>query len=351
MKKLLIPFLMTMFVLAPFFSDPLVAALPTLYPIFDSKEETDLNVRFDELKVSKGGQFSERGFIELVDSLPLESDQLIIFDLRDDCHGFINGMPVYWKDKCHCCEYKHLKEAMEIGHTWIEEKDQISGLELAISQAITEQELVESLGHHYVRIPMADGDLPDDLFMDQFVQFIDKVSPNHWIHFHGRTGGEKASTFLVLLDIIKNARQMNLEEILTGHELISEMDLAELRSEEERLDYIQQKLDFISEFYAYSKEVSDFSTPWSKWVSQKPSFSIRTDKRHRSSSLIKDIFCSHTVRYCIKYRADGTCEQEVSYDYDNGENHLGGKYRWNNRGDRELEFEGSDRRNKRGNGG
>jgi Inositol hexakisphosphate len=316
MKKLVILFLMTIIVSAPFFSDPLIASSEAI--IFDLDEKVDLpkNVQFDELKVSKSGQFSEKGFIELVDSLPLNSDQLIIFDLRDECHGLINGMPVCWKDgfNCQCnqtteeFEYERLEEVLDIGHTWIEEKDQVNQLDLSISQAITERELVENLGHFYLRVPMADGDIPDNLLVDQFVQFIHDVSPNHWVHFHCRTGGEKATTFLVLSEIIKNGREMNLEDILAKHDLISEIGIAKFRSEEERSDRMQQKLDFISEFYAYRKEVSDFNTPWSKWVLQSPFASTRAIKRSQKElNLVDNLRCGYYMEVCAQWDSDGNC--------------------------------------------
>jgi hypothetical protein len=53
----------------------------------------------DQLKVSGSGQFSEKGFSELVKALPLESEQLIICDLRAEYHGLVNGLPMCWIDE------------------------------------------------------------------------------------------------------------------------------------------------------------------------------------------------------------------------------------------------------------
>lgn len=122
-------------------------------------------------------------------------------------------------------------------------------------------------------VPMANG-IPHDLLVDQFVKFIRKVSLNHRIHLKLAQGEEKTILFIVLTDIINNSQQVSLEDILVKHRLIDRMNLVEFSSEEERLDYMQQKLDFISEFYAYCQEIPDFSIAWSEWISAQSPFTM-----------------------------------------------------------------------------
>lgn len=264
-------------------------------PIFDSLEDETLlkSMRIlkqlpeeitrcnlldlSELKASGSSQFTESGFIALVQALPLDSDQLVIVDLREERHGFVNGLPICWTEGLHSSlnseeleqeENECVREVLAAGHVWIDEgKEQTDRLCLAISQAATEREFVESFGHRYVRFPVGDGNRLDDQLIDQFVQFILDSSPEQWFHFHCSKGEETTNTFLTLLDIIKNSQLNTLEEIISRHRLVSVTDQA-VYVEEDRVNREQQRLSFISDFYAYCQEVSDFSLSWSEWISQ-----------------------------------------------------------------------------------
>jgi hypothetical protein len=276
MKKLFTHLPTALFAITSLFT-PLFAASETAYPICDLHSEGDITryAQFDELKLSKGGRFSENGLIELLDVLPLQSDNLVIFDLSDECHGFINGLPVYWNDfrDSKELEQEFLTEAQDSGYLWIQENDQTDPLCFPVSEAITESDLVGSYGHIYARYPLEDGHLPHK-FVDQFVQFIHDISPDYWIHFHDRTGGAKSSTMLILTDIIRSDRQLSLQDIMEKHEI--KLDLADFSSDEELMAFVQQRLEFICDFYDYCQEVPDFSMSWSEWISlQTPPTPIR----------------------------------------------------------------------------
>lgn len=198
-------------------------------------------------------------------------------------------------------------------------------------QAITEQELVENFGCCYnVCLPIADGDLPNDLFMDQFVQIVQDSSPDHWIHFHSLTDEEK-TIILVLFDIINNGEEISLEDILARHLAISEIDQTESCSEEERLNHLQQKLDLFSEFYFYRQEVSDFNIPWSKWVSMRSGSANKClYPQLVGNAFIRDWRHGYQrgggsgggsgeggdyaleVGMCLEYFPDGTCKYSLS---------------------------------------
>lgn len=292
---------MTLLVMTSMFSSAFLAASETTYPICDlhSEEEITQYEQFDEIKVSKSGQFSENGLITLIESLSLESDNLVIFDLSDEYHGFVNGLPVYWQEYRDSAELEQelLAEALDAGHLWVQETDETNPLDIAVSEAITEKDVVVNLGHIYARYPVVNDNLPHK-FVDQFVQIINDASSNHWIHFHDRTGGENVDTLVILADIIKNGRQQSLQEIWGKHEIT--IDLAKFSSEEEFFGYAQQKVDFISDFYAYCQEVPDFCTPWSKWMAKKyPCPTVHEKKYNR---------CPHRPSASNKKPYDAVCE-------------------------------------------
>lgn len=276
MKKLLIPFLVTIVVTIPFFSNPLVADSQAAYSVFDlQEEEYTWNVRFNEIKAAKRGSLSEKDFIKLVHFLIPESDQVIVVDLREEC----NGMPTYWADGFHGHfnqtteeleqdENECLREVLDVFHGCTEEGEyQINQLNLAILQAITEREFVESYEHRYVRFPITDGNLQNDLFVDQLLQHTHDFSTDYRIHLHYLP--EKTTILLVLLDIIKNSQQTILEDIN---------------------DYVSQG-------------VSDFNTPWAECVSQRSAFT--TSQQVLSNSIYDRLLCGYEVRGEVNYQWGG----------------------------------------------
>ncbi len=235
----------------------------------------------DQLKASGSGQFSEKGFSELVKALPLESEQLVICDLRAEHHGLVNGLPMCWIDELdsndlfnqtaeeiELDEYRRLEVALKAGYLWVDQDpEQTEQVALVVSQVTTERALVEGLGHIYVRFLVTTGEMPNDRLVDQFVQFINCLSPDQWVHFHCRAGQQRTPLFLLLMDMIKNSHQVSLENILARHQLISGLHLKDSHSKENSSGWDEQeKFDFLSKFYVYCQQVSDFRIPWSEWI-------------------------------------------------------------------------------------
>ncbi len=267
----------------------------------------------DQLKVSGSGQFSEKGFSELVKALPLQSEQLIICDLRAEYHGLVNGLPMCWIDELDSNdpfnqtaeeiepdEYRHLELALQTGYVWIDQgPEQTEQVALSVSQVTTERAFVEGMGHIYVRFPVETGRMPNDQLVDQFVQFINCLSPDQWVHFHCQVGQRRTTLFLLLMDMIKNSHQVSIEDILARHELISGLDLKDLYPNDDSSGQDEQEeFDFLlSEFYLYCQQVPDFRIPWSEWIRQKlalanihPSEIGKKEKTNESSN-----FCTDTI--------------------------------------------------------
>jgi hypothetical protein len=132
------------------------------------------------------------------------------------------------------------------------------------------------------------------------------------------------------------------------------MDQAEFYSEEERLDYIQQKLDFVSDFYAYSQEVSDFNIPWSEWVSlQSPLASSRANRSpsQQDLNLVDALQCGYEIGVCVKRDKDGNCIEVYAEANDGHGNYSSFDYK-NRNGENEITWKAgnnkdSDRGHKR----
>ncbi len=273
---------------------------PVIYPTFDASSAIVLprNLRttqclpelkndhfnfsgLNHLKASGSGQFSEESFIALRDQLSVNFSQIIVFDLRQESHGLINGVPISWTDglynyaninktktEIETDEKQRLQLAMQAGCIIINPVEKAA--KLIVQSTKTERELVESLGSTYIRLPVTDHNRPSDEILDQFIELVNKIPADQWLHFHCKGGKGRTTTFLTLLDIIKNANQVSLEDILARQQVIGGVDLVA------GLDYktgekkraAEERLELIKRFYAYCCQVPNFAISWSTWLEQ-----------------------------------------------------------------------------------
>lgn len=140
----------------------------------------------------------------------------------------------------------------------------------------TEQQLVQSLGHGYLRLPTTDHCRPRDHEVDQFIAFEQGLAAGTWLHFHCRAGDGRTTTFMVMHDIFNNALDSQLQDILTRQGPkkdggIGGVDLSTASTNEKDFDYpfSQNRVQFISLFYTYvqQQKANGFTTTWSDWLS------------------------------------------------------------------------------------
>ena len=141
----------------------------------------------------------------------------------------------------------------------------------------TEQQLAQSQGVGYLRLPTTDHCRPRDFDVDQFVSFEMGLTPNTWLHFHCRAGDGRTTTFMAMHDIIHNAPGSTLEEILTRQGPappkgtgIGGIDLMNMPTDPTIFDYpfSQERVAFMQLFYAYVQEekADGFKVKWSDWI-------------------------------------------------------------------------------------
>lgn len=270
---------------------------PTIYPIFDSQDhKLPRNFRvtvhesiqrpfinlegLNQLNMSGSSQFSEKTFQSMVGSLSVPSNQLHVIDLREESHGFLNGVAVSWTDGNNGANRNKTKieitsdENDRLNHCLQQKELNIidhSGKsnQLAIYTIKTEQQLVENFGVNYIRLPVTDHKHPSNETVDEFLSIINHLPSDHWMHVHCKGGRGRTTTFISMYDIAKNAHQVSLEDILNRQWLIGGVDLTQTQKKNhERSQDAIERLEFLQAFYRYCQEVTDFQTSWSEWISQ-----------------------------------------------------------------------------------
>jgi Inositol hexakisphosphate len=295
MKKAFIFFLLTVCVIGAalfiFFQNS-----PAIYPTYDKEAlEAPRNLRtmlsevgrtrvnlqgLHELKVSGSGQFSEKTFPTVIHFLSIDPEKLIVLDLRQESHGFINGTAISWTDgqynyanvnkaksEIEVDENQRLKLALQAKQIQVDPIQKPTLLK--VFSATTERDFIERYGSAYVRMPVVDHNRPSNEVLDEFIELIRNLPGDRWIHMHCRAGKGRTTTFLTLFDIAKNAQNVGLQDILDRQKLIGGIDLTNVIKEDpEKNRRAHERLEFIRSFYLYCQQVPDFRIKWSDWVKQ-----------------------------------------------------------------------------------
>ncbi|MCD9022039.1 fused DSP-PTPase phosphatase/NAD kinase-like protein [Cohnella silvisoli] len=255
----------------------------TMQPIRDNPKNINLN-GFAELNISGSGQFTEGGLAEM--RKRFGKVHCIIIDLRQESHGFFNGKAVSWfgihneanqgltgeqveqdqKEKLN-----FLANATSVRFDQLEGKSVDWDGELNPIKVSSEKELVTSQGFQYVRFYVTDHHRPDDDVVDLFIAFVNALTENPLLHFHCRLGIGRTTTFMLMFDMMRNAKDVSFDDILGRHILIGGRNMYEMDPVNEPYKYNSavNRLDFIRQFYAYCAENQDrFKTVWSEWIEQ-----------------------------------------------------------------------------------
>src|SRR5438874_11149413 len=212
-----------------------------------------------------------------------------VFDLRQETHIFVNGLPISWFatndwanvgrtrseiEADESARVQSLKPGSEIAvrpGEAIKKADTASGTPQAVilEQASTEREPVEANRAAYVRLTVTDHARPLDDEVDRFIRAIRALPENGWAHFHCEAGRGRTTTFMVLYDMLRNAARVPMEDIVRRQQLLG-YDYDVLRPAEPRdwrAPYTNDRIAFVRAFYNYA-HVNPNGRPqlWSEWL-------------------------------------------------------------------------------------
>jgi len=251
----------------------------------DPLPEQQINLEgLRSLNIAGSGQFSARELKEAV--AKLESRKSIwLIDLRQECHGFLNGNAISWYAKHNAANFgKSLdaivkeetskiqaisKEKEVLLHTakpHSHKKDEPQ--EVEVLSCITEQQLAQSLGLHYVRLPVTDHLTPDPATVDRYLTLLKSVPEETWLYFHCRGGDGRTGTFMVMYDMLHNAKKISFEEIVMRQWHLGGNNLAEIPEKcNWRAFRKEERFLFLHQFYDFCRQKEPNSTQsFSDWL-------------------------------------------------------------------------------------
>tara|TARA_R110002110_G_scaffold195770_1_gene405476 strand:- start:99098 stop:100024 length:927 start_codon:yes stop_codon:yes gene_type:complete len=257
-------------------------------PYKSLNEATPTRSGLDKLKLSASAQFSEE---TLKAVLPKMQGEVWVLDLRRESHGFEDGLPISWyaiqnQSNKDLTTEEILKKELILLKNFKQEKNptvhrvtkKIEGaivhsdpISVKTQRVESEQQLSVRLNLNYKRLPVADHHRPTDEQVDEFMHFYQSLPENAWIHMHCRGGKGRTTTFLMLVDMMNNAKTVSLEEIAARHILLGGSDLLNLSDEPEKQwkhDSARLRKSFVELFNHYAKSDDFPKLSWTEWLKQ-----------------------------------------------------------------------------------
>lgn len=274
------------------------AVSQAVYLVFDHPDQQAVITKryrsLDHLRASGSGQFSADELPNILRAIPADKKNIWIVDLRQESHGFIDGLPVAWVSDKNAANVG--KSAKQIQHDEIKLLREIAKQKTVtvydlvkldngkvttgkpttlIPESVdTESQLVTSLGAQYKRIHVLDHNMPDAAAVDSFIDFVrSKATPDSWIHFHCRGGVGRASTFLAMYDMLQNGKHASFNQIMQRQVDMGNVKLNKISNSPEKQwksAAAQERYEFLKEFYAYTQDSSGYGQrSWSAWLTMR----------------------------------------------------------------------------------
>lgn len=260
------------------FAIAFIVMISTVIYLLSTDEYTDAHFRTMQDKIGALENVDLTGLRELSASggpildfptlkkkLSFVKKPLIIIDGMREHHGFIKGIPItffgYHRKKPELRYF--LRRFFFTGTPHVQPE-----------LIVQEREMAKAYGFGYQNIKIDSKLITPDAAVDEFVAYFDTAPANAWFHFHCRHGKGRTSIALVMFDIMKNAPQVALKDIVKRQYLLGSVNLSDTAVWRRNSTYPSKSLErrkkFVHDFYAFvSQRKAGGVQTWSAWKKQK----------------------------------------------------------------------------------
>ena len=242
----------------------------------------------DTLNISGSAEFSEDQFRELAAQLRdlAKGKDIYVVDCRIEGHELLNGISISWYG-----DHNWANKGMSLEEAEKDERERFGSLvgkkitaysvsknapaesaEITVERVMTEKELVESEGFHYLRLPCQDHSWPYEEAIDMFIDFVQSIDTERaWLHFHCQAGKSRTGIFMAIYDMMKNP-DVSFEDIMLRHAMTGSSYFPYVDESSDIADVYVFRAKRIRQIYDYIQEMNgNYTVQWSEWVARKDS--------------------------------------------------------------------------------
>ena len=237
-----------------------------------------------DLRASASAAFTEANLKLVLSRLP---GPVTVFDLRQEDHVYVNGQPVSWYASNNWANVGRSHDAIIASEAAraqalapgavIELADAeakkgaaaTAPQSMVVARVATERDVVTAAGASYVRLTVSDHARPLDGEVDRFILAVRALPAGGWVHFHCRAGKGRTTTFIVLYDILRNARRASLDDIVNRQSLLlGDYNLLALGEQSGwKAGLAADRAAFVRSFFDYARANPDGRPQlWTEWL-------------------------------------------------------------------------------------
>lgn len=210
----------------------------------------------------------------MLNAIPSES--IVIVDLREESHCFVNGHAISWRTEHNWANRGKSLAEIEMDEKWRQQEllqspfqnltNDTESFRIHPSIVFNENELTDRYNVDYIRIPVSDHRVPRMDEVDQYVRFYHQLDASKWVHYHCSAGKGRSGLFMVMHDIMENAGTVSLNDILIRQGKLGGKNFTLPISQTSwKAPLHQERMEFIHQFYRYRLETKGQFVLWSEW--------------------------------------------------------------------------------------
>lgn len=204
-------------------------------------------------------------FLDLKRRLSHINEKIIIVDGMTEFHGYLMGLPTtfFAYQSKHKLNWKYKVRRFLLTGTQ----------QICAERVVPEGDAALENGFYYINLNAGSRFIPTHEKIDEMVNVLENLPNDTWVHFHCHHGKGRTSMMLVMLDMMKNAPTVSLQDIVKRHHLLGSEDLLDT-TVWARGTYTKEQLearrDFITQFYEFvCQRKAGGVQLWSEWKNQK----------------------------------------------------------------------------------
>jgi hypothetical protein len=191
---------------------------------------------------------------------------LVVVDLREESHGYLDGNPVAWIDFTNGAN-----AGKQLGAIRQDEERRLGALACDGVATETEAAMLAAKGVASFRIPVTDRCHPSDEAVDRYLALRAGLPDNAWVHFHCKQGKGRTTSFLAMEDMLRNASTDDVDTILARQRDLGGQDLLHPNPWAPWFfGRANAREAFLRRFHAFAASGAAATTTWSAWSAAHP---------------------------------------------------------------------------------